>query len=134
MNEKTSARNYFFAQTDSTMQAFLPSVILSFLLHIILFASLFYTPGSFFKKKITPSAINVNLVSLPEYFPEPEIPKTKKSMKKETQLQKPEPKRNRKQSSRKFLINPVQRRLKLHRNRLNPKLLLRKKPLKAGRL
>jgi colicin import membrane protein len=77
MNEPSSARNYFFAQTGSAMQAFLPSIIISFVAHMVVFGLLFYTPGSFFKKKITPTTLNVNLVSLPNFLPEPTAGETK---------------------------------------------------------
>ena len=140
MNQRTSARNYFFSQADNTMRAFLPSVIASFVLHIIVFGALFYTPGSFFKKKITPSAINVNLVSLPDYFPEPEIPKTKKSMKQETKEpeikpeSKPEPKPEPKHEIPKVQDKPVLKKAEPSPAPVKEKLSLKRQTYKTGKV
>ena len=102
MNENPSTNVYFFSTDHSTLQTMWPGVAVSFLMHALLFCAIFYTPGDLFKKKVTPSPINVNLVSFPEYYPEPSLSKSdetdasgsleiKKSLKQETQLPDPLP-------------------------------------------
>ena len=89
MNEKQIARGYFSFQSDDGLQSFLPGLIISFFLHLMIFAFVLYSPGGFFKKKINPITLNVNLVSLPQYSPEPELPASKGTLKKKKTQPKP---------------------------------------------
>jgi colicin import membrane protein len=91
MNENQNVGNYLSIQPNSQFQVLLPSLIVSFVLHVVFFSVLFYSPGSFFKKKINPAAINVNLVSLPQSFPEPRLPKAKSSLKPKTKKAEKQP-------------------------------------------
>jgi colicin import membrane protein len=128
MNENQNVGSYLSIQQNSHFQAILPSLIVSFVLHVIFFSVLFYSPGSFFKKKINPAAINVNLVSLPQYFPEPQLPKAKGSLKQKT-------KKAEKQSVEKVKDKPVVTKPKSVESPEEPvkeKISLKKKTFKTG--
>ncbi|MBU4001878.1 MAG: TonB family protein [Proteobacteria bacterium] len=91
MNDNLNVGSYLSIQPSSQFQVILPSLMVSFVLHIVLFSAFLWSPGSFFKKKINLAAINVNLVSLPQHFSEPSLPKAKSSLKEKTKQDDKQP-------------------------------------------
>lgn len=79
-----TARSYFFYRSKINFRTVFPSFLVSVVWHLIFVFFLFYTPSQPFRVKPRPTAININLVSLPEPVSTPDAKQEKRAMKRQT--------------------------------------------------
>ena len=80
MKVEVTARTYFFSGSRSDLRTVLPGLIVSAICHVLFFMGVIFAPGLDFHPTVTPSAINVSLVAMPEPVLRPQSKKAAKAV------------------------------------------------------